>query len=107
MMTGQGSIAEAKKAKKKGGEAAAATKSEPGVVYLGHVPFGFFEKQMRSFFEQFGKVTRLRLSRSPKTTRSRGYAFIEFANKDVAAVVAETMDNYLMYGRVLQCACQN
>ncbi len=73
-----------------------------GVIYVGHVPFGFFEEQMKGFFSQFGKVTRLRLSRSPKTGRSRGYAFVEFANKDVAAVAAETMHNYLMYGRVLQ-----
>ena len=72
-------------------------------MYLGHVPFGFFEPQMKEFFAQFGVVLQLRLSRNPKTTRSRGYAFIEFANKDVAAVVAETMHNYIMYGRVLQC----
>ena len=26
------------------------------VLYIGHVPFGFFEKEMRGFFEQFGDV---------------------------------------------------
>ncbi|CAI9720746.1 FHA domain-interacting nucleolar phosphoproteinphosphoprotein-like-like [Octopus vulgaris] len=35
-----------------------------GVVYLGRIPYGFFENQMRAYFSQFGKVTRLRLSRS-------------------------------------------
>ena len=29
---------------------------DAAVVYLGHIPFGFHEKQMRGFFEQFGKV---------------------------------------------------
>jgi hypothetical protein len=37
-----------------------------GVVYLGHLPFGFFEAQLKSFFSQFGEVTRLRVSRSKK-----------------------------------------
>jgi hypothetical protein len=72
------------------------------VVYLGHVPFGFFEKQLESFFTQFGDINRLRLSRSKKTTNSRGYAFIEFKDKDVADIVADTMNNYPMYGRVLR-----
>lgn len=41
--------------------------SDPrGVVYLGSLPFGFFESQMRTFFSQFGVVTRLRLSRNKK-----------------------------------------
>ena len=44
----------------------------PGVVYLGHVPHGFYEKEMRAFFTQFGAVTRLRLSRSKRTGRSKG-----------------------------------
>ena len=44
----------------------------PGVVYLGHVPHGFYEKEMRAFFSQFGAVTRLRLSRSKRTGRSKG-----------------------------------
>jgi len=51
-----------------------------GVIYLGHIPFGFFEEQMRGFFGQFGVVTRLRLARSKKTGGSKGYAYIEFSN---------------------------
>jgi len=75
----------------------------PGVVYLGHVPHGFYEKEMRSFFSQFGKVTRLRLSRSKRTGRSKGYAFLEFRHEEVAKVAADTMNNYLMYRQILKC----
>lgn len=42
------------------------------VIYLGHIPFGFFEEEMKGFFSQFGAVTRLRLARSKKTGRSKG-----------------------------------
>ena len=40
--------------------------SKKGVVYVGHIPHGFFEQEMRGFFSQFGTVTRLRLARSRK-----------------------------------------
>lgn len=76
-------------------------RSELGVVYLGHLPHGFYEKEMRGYFSQFGEITRLRLSRSRKSARSRGYAFIEFASADVAKITAEAMDGYLMFGRAL------
>ena len=36
----------------------------PKVLYIGHVPHGFYEQQMRGYFSQFGEVTRLRLSRN-------------------------------------------
>lgn len=58
---------------------------------------------MREFFSQFGQVTRLKLSRSKKTGGSKGYAFIEFRHEEVAKVVAATMNNYLMFIRLLKC----
>ncbi|XP_069120413.1 MKI67 FHA domain-interacting nucleolar phosphoprotein-like [Argopecten irradians] len=78
-------------------------KAPKGVIYLGHIPRGFFEPQMKSFFQQFGTVTRLKLSRSKKTGHSKGYAFVEFLHEDVAKVVVETMNNYLMFERLLKC----
>ncbi|CAB3997116.1 MKI67 FHA domain-interacting nucleolar phospho -like, partial [Paramuricea clavata] len=75
----------------------------PGVLYVGHIPHGFYEHEMRGFFSQFGTVNRLRLSRSKKTGGSKGYAFVEFACDDVAKIVAETMNNYMMFGRLLKC----
>jgi len=75
----------------------------PGVMYIGHIPRGFFEKEMRSFFSQFGTVTRLRLARSTRTGGSKGYAFIEFRHEEVAKVAADTMNNYLMYRQLLKC----
>uniref|UniRef100_U3KFL7 Nucleolar protein interacting with the FHA domain of MKI67 n=1 Tax=Ficedula albicollis TaxID=59894 RepID=U3KFL7_FICAL len=75
----------------------------PGVVFVGHLPRGLHEPQLREYFEQFGTVTRLRLSRSKKTGASKGYAFMEFECDDVAKVVADTMNNYLFSERLLKC----
>lgn len=75
---------------------------KPGVVYVGRIPHGFYEQQMRSYFNQFGDITRLRLSRNKKTGRSKHYAFIEFSSREVAKIVAESMNNYLLFGHILK-----
>ncbi|GAC99614.1 hypothetical protein PHSY_007217 [Pseudozyma hubeiensis SY62] len=79
-----------------------ASSTTPGVLYIGRLPKGFFEKQLKSYFSQFGDVTRLRVSRNKKTGASKHYAFVEFADRDVAKIVEETMHNYLIDGRLLQ-----
>lgn len=84
-----------KKGKKKSGDSC--------VVYLGHVPHGFYEKEMRNFFQQFGTVVKLKHFRNPKTKRSRGYAFIKFDSPSVAEEVAESMNGYFLHDRKLVC----
>jgi len=74
-----------------------------GVLYVGHIPEGFFEPQMKKFFAQFGKVTRLRISRSKKNAKSKGYGFVEFEEESVAKIVAETMQGYLLFDKTLVC----
>mmetsp|Transcript_38641 Transcript_38641/g.84034 ORF Transcript_38641/g.84034 Transcript_38641/m.84034 type:complete len:218 (-) Transcript_38641:124-777(-) len=76
---------------------------KPGaVLYIGHIPHGFYEEEMRGFFSQFGEVTRVRLSRSKKTAKSKHYAFVEFQYPQVAEIAAEAMNNYLMHGKILK-----
>ncbi|KIX94487.1 uncharacterized protein Z520_09873 [Fonsecaea multimorphosa CBS 102226] len=75
----------------------------PGTVYVGRIPHGFYEKEMRAYFSQFGDITQLRLSRNKRTGASKHFAFIEFASDEIAKIVAETMDNYLMFGHILKC----
>jgi len=80
---------------------------EPGqssVIYLGRVPFGFFEDQMRAYFKQFGEVKQLRLSRNKKTGKSKHFAFIEFEHAEVADIVASTHNNMLMCDRAIKCS---
>ncbi len=79
------------------------TDEGPGVVYVGRIPHGFYEHEMRQYFSQFGDINRLRLSRNKKTGASRHWAFIEFKSTGVAKIVADTMNNYLMFGHILKC----
>merc|ERR1711862_82127 len=73
-----------------------------GVVFVGRIPFGFFEEQLLEYFSQFGDITRLRLSRNKKTGKSKHYAFIGFKEEEVADIVVDAMDGYLLFGHILQ-----
>ncbi|KAJ2553844.1 nucleolar protein [Coemansia sp. RSA 1933] len=84
-------------------EKAAKNTEKVGVVFVGRIPHGFYEDEMRGYFSQFGDINRLRLSRNPTTGKSRHYAFIEFESNEVAEIVASTMNNYLMFERLLKC----
>ncbi|KAG9160871.1 hypothetical protein Leryth_008685 [Lithospermum erythrorhizon] len=77
-------------------------KDKSTVLYIGRIPHGFYEKEMEGFFQQFGKIRRLRISRNRKTGKSKHFGFIEFESAEVAKVVAECMHNYLLFEHLLQ-----
>lgn len=58
---------------------------------------------MQDYFSQFGTVSRLRLSRNRRTGRSKHYGWVEFTSKEVAEIVAETMDGYLIHPHRIVC----
>ena len=41
-----------------------------GIIYVGHIPHGFYEEEMKRFFSQFGHVKRVKLSRNKKVCPS-------------------------------------
>jgi nucleolar protein 15 len=90
------------KAKKANNGKKSVKQRKKGIVYIKHLPHGFQEEQLRSYFSQFGVVTRVRLARSVKTLGSKGYAFIEFRYPEVASIAAEAMNNYLMFKTIIK-----
>jgi nucleolar protein 15 len=71
------------------------------VIYIGHIPPEFEERDLRMFLSQFGKVERCRISRSVKTGFPRGYAFCKFTDAETATIVAETLQGYFLGKRRL------
>lgn len=60
-------------------------------------------RDVSGFFEQFGTVSKLRLSRNKKTGKSKHFAFLEFATPEIAGIVADAMNDYMLMGQKLQC----
>jgi nucleolar protein 15 len=85
-------VAESKKTKK----------TKKGVIYIGRLPEGFEEDELKKYFNQFGDITNVRLPRNKKTGRSKHYAFVEFENVGDAKVAQETMNNYLLLNHQLK-----
>lgn len=75
-----------------------------GVVLIKNLPKGFYEEQLKKYFSQYGKVTRLRLARSLRTGQSKHYAYAEFQYPEVAKIAADSMNNYLMFRQILKTA---
>ena len=97
------------KAKSKKQPAAAKKEKElipelmPAVVYVGHLPWGLEERQLREFFSQFGELGRVKLARNKRTGSSRHFAFVEFIRMHIAKTVVDVMDGYIMFRRRLVC----
>mmetsp|Transcript_19548 Transcript_19548/g.54370 ORF Transcript_19548/g.54370 Transcript_19548/m.54370 type:complete len:216 (-) Transcript_19548:50-697(-) len=84
-------------------ETSTSAAEDSGVVYIGRIPHGFYEPQLKGFFSQFGDVKRWRVSRSKRNAKSKGYAFVQFTHPEVARIAAEAMDGYLMFKQALKC----
>lgn len=93
-----------KKAQKGIAAGSSKTKEDTGVIYIGRLPHGFYEHEMRSYFSQFGPIRNLRVSRNKQTGKPKHFAFVEFEEASTAAIVAKTMDNYLLFGHILKCS---
>lgn len=76
---------------------------QKGILYVGHLPKGFNEKQLKGFFTQFGDVIKLRVARSKKTARPKGYAYLEFNDRETANIAAKAMNGYMMFGKQIDC----
>ncbi|KAF6206368.1 hypothetical protein GE061_017601 [Apolygus lucorum] len=72
-----------------------------GVVYFSNLPHGFYEKELRTYCSQFGAVTGVHIPRNEKNN-AKGFGFVEFKFPEVAEVVADTMNNYLMFTRLIK-----
>eukprot|EP01023_Acetabularia_acetabulum_P007128 TRINITY_DN1302_c0_g2_i1.p1 TRINITY_DN1302_c0_g2~~TRINITY_DN1302_c0_g2_i1.p1 ORF type:complete len:226 (-),score=40.41 TRINITY_DN1302_c0_g2_i1:317-994(-) len=76
---------------------------ESRVMYIGELPYGFFEQEIKKYFGQFGEVLKVRLSRSLKTHNCKGYGWVEFRYPSVARIAAEAMNGYMMFKKRLVC----
>ncbi|CAL4178189.1 unnamed protein product, partial [Meganyctiphanes norvegica] len=68
-----------------------------------NIPHGFYEEPMQRYFSQFGKVLEIKIARSRKTAKPLGLAYVKFMYRGVARIVAQSMNGYLMFNKIMRC----
>jgi RNA recognition motif-containing protein len=70
-------------------------------LYVGNLPFSATEAEVRSLFEQHGKVEAVKIVSDRETGRPRGFGFVDMPAED-AQSAAQHMNGYEMNGRPLR-----
>lgn len=70
-------------------------------LYLGNLSWSLTEDDVRELCEPFGEIVSVKLITEPQTNRSKGFAFVEFADETVAAAAMEELNEKEVDGRNL------
>lgn len=68
-------------------------------IFVAKLDFGVTNEQLKSTFEQFGKVLKATVATDRETRKSRGFGFVEMANEEEANAAIKALDNFTINGR--------
>src|SRR5262245_31989576 len=69
-------------------------------LYVGNIPYGTSDAELRNLFGQNNRaVTEVKIVTDRETGQSRGFAFVEMANRDDALAVINELNGTTMGGR--------
>jgi CC1-like splicing factor len=71
-------------------------------LYVGSLNFALTEQDIRQVFQPFGEVTLVDLHKDPVTGKSKGYAFVQFADSKDAMQALDKMNNFPLAGREIR-----
>lgn len=70
-------------------------------IYVGNLPFDAQEGDLRSLFAEYGSVDSAAVITDRETGRSRGFGFVELADKAQGVKAIETLNGHEWNGRRL------
>src|SRR5512145_2888377 len=70
-------------------------------LYVGNLPFSATENEIRSLFEQHGKVDSVKIITDRETGRPRGFAFVDMPSAEAPAAI-QALNGFAMNGRPLR-----
>ena len=73
----------------------------PTRLFVGNLSYQTMENDLQDYFAQAGAVNSVNLMMDKMTGKSRGFAFVEFANLDEANKAIEQFHNKEFQGRAL------
>ncbi len=68
-------------------------------IFVAKLDFGITGEQLKQAFEQHGTVLKASVATDRETGKSRGFGFVEMANRDEAMTAIEKLDGSMMNGR--------
>ncbi|CAN4121345.1 unnamed protein product [Withania somnifera] len=73
-------------------------------VYIGGITPDVSEADVREFCETIGEVTEVRIMKGKDASQNKGYAFVTFRNKELAAKAIKELNNTELKGRRVKCS---
>jgi RNA recognition motif-containing protein len=71
-------------------------------AFVGNLSFSATEDELTQLFSEAGPVVKARIGTDRETGRSRGFAFVEFANEEACAAAIQRLNGFEMGGRRLR-----
>jgi RNA recognition motif-containing protein len=71
-------------------------------IYVGNVPFRTSDDELRDLFEQYGRVETAKVIIDRATGRSKGFGFVEMAEREEGLRAIEELDSKDYMGRSLR-----
>lgn len=87
--------------KKRKGHMEPSQQVNPKKLFVGNLAYSTNEDGIREAFSQFGEIVDLKLVTEYGTGRSKGFAFVEFAEEDMATAAIEGMNEKDLDGRTI------
>ena len=71
-------------------------------IYVGNLPYGMSDEELRTTFERFGAVTSAKIIIDRATNRSKGFGFVEMASQSDGEAAIKGLDGQPLNGRPLR-----
>lgn len=68
-------------------------------IYVSNLSFNVQDEDLRGFFAEYGEVTSAKVIMDKFTNQSRGFGFVEMADKDAALKAISELDGATVEGR--------
>ena len=70
-------------------------------LYVGSLPYSLTEEELRDFFAPFGEVVSARIINDKMTGKSKGFGFVEMADKMIAFDAIDNIDGTFFDGNII------
>ncbi|OQX18583.1 MAG: RNA-binding protein [Desulfobulbaceae bacterium A2] len=68
-------------------------------VYVGNLPYGMTDDELRALFQEFGEVSRAQIVIDKPTGRSKGFGFVEMPDNAQAEEAIKSLNDKMVKGR--------